>query len=83
MSRAGTTATLLRRGWRFVIPKAAPQYYGVRPHGNNQPVLSFATFAILWGQTPWQHSRDAVHSGEYGKQIIGRIMLGYFMTGKQ
>ena len=21
--------------------------------------------------------------GEYGKQIIGRIMLGYFMTGKQ
>ena len=29
------------------------------------------------------YSRDAVHSGEYGKQIIGRIMLGYFMTGKQ
>ena len=28
------------------------------------------------------YSRDAVHSGEYGKQIIGRIMLGYFMTGK-
>ena len=23
------------------------QYYGVRPHGNNQPVLSFATFAFF------------------------------------
>ena len=29
------------------------------------------------------YSRDFVHSGELGKQIIGRIMLGYFMTGKQ
>ena len=28
------------------------------------------------------YSRDAVHSGELGKQIIGRVMLGYFMTGK-
>ena len=28
------------------------------------------------------YSRDAVHSGEYGKQIIGRIMLGYLLTGK-
>ena len=29
------------------------------------------------------YSRDFVHSGELGKQIIGRVMLGYFMTGKQ
>ena len=28
------------------------------------------------------YSRDFVHSGELGKQIIGRVMLGYFMTGK-
>ena len=28
------------------------------------------------------YSRDFVHSGEYGKQIIGRVMLAYFMTGK-
>jgi len=28
------------------------------------------------------YSRDFVHSGEYGKQIIGRVMLGYFLTGK-
>ena len=28
------------------------------------------------------YSRDTVHSGELGKQIIGRVMLGYFLTGK-
>ena len=28
------------------------------------------------------YSRDAVHSGELGKQIIGRVMLGYFLTGR-
>ena len=29
------------------------------------------------------YSRDFVHSGELGKQIIGRIMLGYFLSGEQ
>ena len=28
------------------------------------------------------YSRDFVHSGELGKQIIGRVMLRYFLTGK-
>ena len=28
------------------------------------------------------YSRDTVHSGELGKQIVGRVMLGYFLTGK-
>ena len=28
------------------------------------------------------YSRDAVHSGELGKQIIGRVMLAYFLSGK-
>ena len=28
------------------------------------------------------YSRDTVHSGELGKQIIGRVMLGYFLTGR-
>ncbi len=28
------------------------------------------------------YSRDAVHSGELGKQIIGRTMMAYFMTAK-
>ena len=28
------------------------------------------------------YSRDFVHSGELGKQIIGRIMLAYFLTGR-
>ena len=28
------------------------------------------------------YSRDYVHSGELGKQLIGRVMLAYFMTGK-
>jgi len=32
---------------------------------------------------PYQHySRDFVHSGELGKQIIGRIMLAYFRSGE-
>lgn len=32
---------------------------------------------------PYQwYSRDAVHSGELGKQIIGRVMLGYFTSGR-
>ena len=30
---------------------------------------------------PYQfYSRDAVHSGELGKQIIGHVMLGYFLA---
>ena len=28
------------------------------------------------------YSRDAVHSGECGKQIIGRTLLGYLMSGR-
>lgn len=33
---------------------------------------------------PYMHySRDVVHSGELGKQIIGRIMLGYFLSGEK
>ena len=28
------------------------------------------------------YSRDYVHSGELGKQIIGRVMLAYFLTGR-
>lgn len=28
------------------------------------------------------YSRDTVHSGELGKQVIGRIMLGYFLSGQ-
>ena len=32
---------------------------------------------------PWQYySRDYVHSGELGKQVIGRILLSYFTSGK-
>ena len=29
------------------------------------------------------YSRDAVHSGEYGKQIIGRVMLAYLLSGER
>lgn len=41
-------------------------------------------YTWLYGSgLPFQYySRDAVHSSELGKQIIGRIMLEYFKTGK-
>ena len=41
-------------------------------------------YAWLYGSgLPWGHySRDYVHSGEFGKQVIGRVLLEYFLSGK-
>ncbi|MGI6495920.1 MAG: SGNH/GDSL hydrolase family protein [Kiritimatiellia bacterium] len=38
---------------------------------------------LFRSELPFGHfSRDAVHSGELGKQIIGHVMLRYFTSGK-
>ena len=64
------------------------------PHGCDSPlavlpqVAYFDAFtpAYRWlyeSGRPWSwHSRDYVHSGEFGKQVIGRVLLEYFLSGK-
>lgn len=53
---------------------------------SNIPVWDMQTPCYTWlyasGLPHEFYSRDAVHSGGYGKQIIGRTALEYFKTGK-
>jgi lysophospholipase L1-like esterase len=50
---------------------------------NGWPLWDMFTPAYDWlfktGLPSEFYSRDYVHSGELGKQIIGRIAIGYFM----
>ena len=46
--------------------------------------LSTPTYTWLYASgTPHEwYSRDYVHSGERGKQVIGRALMEYFKTAK-
>lgn len=50
------------------------------------PVWDMTTPCYTWlyaSGKPYEfYSRDFVHSGERGKQIIGRVLFSYFLTAR-
>ena len=78
-------AALGDAAWKYDV--AAVQELKAICAKNGWPLWDLFTPAYDWlfktGLPSEFHSRDYVHSGERGKQIIGRIMLAHFVAGKR
>lgn len=75
-------AALGDRAWRYDV--AAAEELKAICAKNGWPLWDMFAPAYDWlfktGLPSEFYSRDYVHSGELGKQLIGRIALGYFMN---
>ena len=74
-------AALGDRAWKYDV--AAAEELKAVCAKNGWPLWDMFTPAYDWlfktGLPSEFYSRDYIHSGELGKQIIGRIAIGYFM----